>query len=163
MKRIDCSRTAAQKGFTIIELVLIIVILGILAVVVVEKWPSGMKEEAGAREFKRLFRLAQHKAITRPFTGTATAWGIVINNNRYTIQQGATGPADPEYQNRCLLDDCTMTLTGPAVWFNGLGEPIDSTGTLLTSGSGRTYIVGGTKLFTLCPETGYINEGNTCP
>lgn len=153
------SCAASQQGFTLTELVLIIVILGILAVVVVEKWPSGMKEEAAAKEFKRIFRLAQHKAMTRPFTGAASAWGIVISGNRYTIRQGASGAADPEYQNRCLLDDCGLALTGPSVWFNGLGEPIDTAGTPLTSG---TYTIGGTNQLTLCPETGYLNEGNGC-
>ncbi len=154
------SRTRYEQGFTLTELVLIIVILGVLAVVVVEKWPSGMKEEAAAKEFKRIFRLAQHKAMTRPFTGTANAWGFVIDSNRYTIQQGTAGPADPQYQNRCLLDDCDLTLTGPSVWFNGLGEPITSTGTPLSS---ATYTIGGANLLTLCPETGYLNEGGACP
>ncbi|HSR35965.1 MAG TPA: type II secretion system protein [Desulfurivibrionaceae bacterium] len=154
------SPAASQQGFTLTELVLIIVILGILSVVVVEKWPTGMREEAAAKEFKRIFRLAQHKAMTRPFSGAATAWGIVTNGNRYTIQQGAGGPADPAYQNRCLLDDCDMTLAGPSVWFNGLGEPIDTAGTPLSSG---TYLIGGTNRLTFCPETGYLNEGNSCP
>ena len=157
------SHAASEQGFTLTELVLIIVILGILAVVVVEKWPSGMKEEAAAKEFKRIFRLAQHKAMTRPFPGTANAWGIVIGSGRYTIRQGTGGAADPEYQNRCLLDDCDLTLTGPSVWFNGLGEPITSAGTPLTSADARTYVIGTTNSLTLCPETGYLNEGGTCP
>lgn len=157
------SPAASEHGFTLTELVLIIVILGILAVVVVEKWPSGMREEAATREFQRVFRLAQHKAMTRPFTTATTAWGMVVSNNRYTIQQGAGGPADPEYQNRCLLDDCAMTLTGPSVWFNGLGEPLNASGTPLTSTNPRLYSIGGTNTLTLCPETGYLDEGGTCP
>ena len=163
-----------QRGFTLIELVMVIVILGILSAVVYERWPTGMEEEAAAKEFKRAVRYAQHKAMTRQFT-TGDAWGIAVAGNRYTIQrqnancQLAAVAADPDqcaeetYRNRALNDSGSITLIGPSVWFNGLGEPLNAAGAPLTGANPRTFTVGGSTLLTLCPETGYLREGPTCP
>jgi MSHA pilin protein MshC len=169
-------KTNRQHGFTLIELVMVIVILGILSAVVYERWPVGMEEAAAAKEFKRAVRYAQHKAMTRQFTTAVAAWGIEVDNTHfsYTVKRAGAGgePAEATYFNRCLTTDaqpspnCNIPLAGPSVWFNGLGEPLDSTGAPLTSINPRTYTIGsGTnKLYlTLCPATGYLKEGNACP
>ncbi len=167
------NRTNRQRGFTLIELIMIIVILGILSAVVYVRWPVGMEEAAAVKEFKRAVRYAQHKAITRQFT-TAAAWGIEVDNAHfsYTVKRAGTGGeiAEATYVNRCLTTEaqpspnCNISLSGPSVWFNGLGEPLDSTGAPLTNTSPRTYTIGsGTNKLTLCPATGYLKEGDACP
>lgn len=145
-------------------MVLIIALLGILSVVAVIKWPSGLKEEAAAKEFKRAVRYAQHKAMSRSFSGAAGAWGLAIAANRYTIKRADNSEsAEQDYTNRLLLNDSAFTLTGPDIWFNGLGEPIKTSGALLSATDPRTFTINGTKQLTLCPETGFVRGGATCP
>lgn len=166
-----------MRGFTLIELIMVIVILSIMAVTAVVKWPSGLKEAAAAEEFKRAVRYAQHKAMTRDFdeTGGKKPWGIEVTNNQYTVKrQGAdctAGNADEcaaeDYRNRNLNNDTSASLTGnslAAVWFNGLGEPIAAdTRVPLTANPVTTFTItvdGGGTALVVCPQTGYI--GTSC-
>ena len=156
------------SGFTLIELVMIILLLSILSVAVVEKWPTGMDTEAAALEFKRAVRYAQHMAMTREFIA-GNAWGLFVDTatSKYTVQRRDGSEKVSDFSARSLLDKSAMTITGgPALpatglWFNGLGEPVsDNTATPLGA---VTYIVAGTENMTVCPQTGYIIRGATCP
>jgi MSHA pilin protein MshC len=153
-----------QRGFTLIELVMIIVILGILSAVAYERWPVGMEEAAAAKEFKRAVRYAQHKAMTRQFTTNAVAWGLTVNaNSSYTVQRiGGGEQAEPEYVNRCLNSDnpppCAIPLTVGSIYFNGLGEPLDAAGSPIAAA--MIFTVGAAPnahTVTVSPATGYVN------
>lgn len=141
-----------QPGFTLIELVMVIVILGILAVTVAVKWPQGLEERGAALELIRAVRYAQHKAMTRGYTTTNDAWGLVAAGNTYTIRRLDGGDqAEADYVNRTLPGK--VILVAGSVWFNGLGEPINSaTGQPLAVVT--TFNIGA-SLVTVQPETGY--------
>ena len=148
------SLLSAKSGFTLIELIMVIVILGVLSISVAINWPTGMDDEAARGELKRALRYAQHKAMTRRYPDAGSAWGFIVNGNLYTIQrQDATDQAEAEYINRSLLDDPGITLTGPNIYFNGLGEPIDGVGNPLLA---QTYTLNGGTTLTVSPETGYV-------
>lgn len=150
------------SGFTLIELIMTILLLSILSVAVVVKWPTGMDTEAAALEFKRAVRNAQHMAMTREFIA-GNAWGLYVAASQYTVQRQDGSEKVPDFSDRFLLENSSMTITGgPAtgLWFNGLGEPIDNTGAPLGI---VTYLIAGTENMTICPQTGYIIRGATCP
>ena len=150
-------RRSDMSGFTLIELILVIVILGVLSISVAINWPTGMEDEAAKGELKRALRYAQHKAMTRGYPGATEAWGFMVTGNQYTIKrQDDSDWAEAEYINRSLLDDPGITLTGspsPNIYFNGLGEPIDGGGNPLPA---QTYTINGGIAVTVSPETGYV-------
>lgn len=157
-------RTNRQRGFTLIELIMIIVILGILSATVYVRWPVGMEEAAAVKEFKRAVRYAQHKAMTRQFTTAAAAWGIKVDPHQYTLRRAdGTESAEAEYAGRCLNNDCNTSITPAApsvntfVYFNALGEPIDTDGNPLAADTIFTITAdgGGTKV-TVRQRTGYV-------
>lgn len=165
-------KKSRQQGFTLVELIMIIIILGILSVTAYVRWPVGMEDEAAVKELRRAVRYAQHKAMTRQYdeTSPGTAWGIAANGNRYTVQRQdadclpptATEAADPdrcaeeEYRGRALNDDNATTLSNTAVYFNGLGEPID-TATGLPLAADTVFTINGARTVTVVQETGYVN------
>lgn len=151
-----------QEGFTLIELVMIILLLGIISVSVAVKWPSGMQESAAVGEFKRAVRYAQHQAITREFTGIDSAWGISISGNQYTVQRRGTdcsscAAADcaADFCNRFLLENSSITITSGKIWFNGLGEPFDDSLLALSDTVFTITESSGTSV-TVYGETGYV-------
>lgn len=153
-----------QCGFTLIELVMIIVIIGILAATVYVRWPVGMEEDAAAKEFKRAVRYAQHKAMTRQFTNNTLAWGITVNaNSSYTVQRLGGGElAEQTYVNRCLNSEnpppCEIPLTSGSIYFNGIGEPLNAAGNPIAGAT--IFTIGAlpnTRTVTISPVTGYVN------
>ena len=155
-----------NQGFTLIELISIILLVGVISVVATAKWPGDMKEEAAAKEFKRAIRYAQHQAMTREYiTATSNPWGLVVNagGTRYSIQRVDGLEIVPDFNDRPLLDDGGITISpaGSSIWFNGLGEPTTSAGLPLNTNT--NFTIAGTENLFVCQQTGYVTEGGLCP
>ena len=159
----------ANQGFTLIELVSIIILIGILSVTAVARFPSGFEQNAAEKEMILAIRYSQHMAMTRQYSGIANAWGIVIDpvTNRYSVGQRNQACTNNNYCNRRVLDqniDITTNITGHSIWFNGLGQPFDDNNIPLTPGA-RLAIgpVGDCTALTISPETGFVQRGAGCP
>lgn len=151
----DIART--EPGFSLIELIMVIVLLSVLAVVAIIKWPAGLNEEAAVNEFKRAARFAQHQAMTRRYSAAGSAWGILVSGNQYTIKRQddsdtASDPGGSGYPKG--LPD-SLSITANSVWFNGLGEPIN-TSTGLPLATDTSFTINSSSNVTVFRETGYV-------
>lgn len=135
----EMKRFKNQQGFTLTELVTIIVILGILSVAVLPRFftVSEFEDRGSADQVKALLHFAQKTAIAQH------------RNVSVAISGGAASP------------DCTTTLSGgnltcavkstaptKTVTFDALGRPVPNVADSVT--------VGGTTL-TIEAETGYVH------
>ena len=164
-------KTGDDYGFTVIELLMTIVLLAIVAIAVGVKWPSGMAAQAAKMEFKQAVRMAQHMALTRQWSTSASAWSLTVAGNKYYVGRADAGCqvncANPECAeeamcNRFLQGDAASTIlpATASLLFNGLGEPINASGALLAN---TTFTIDGTEKLTVCAQTGYVLEGTSCP
>ncbi|MFW8601618.1 prepilin-type N-terminal cleavage/methylation domain-containing protein [Desulfobacterota bacterium M19] len=151
----------SSTGFSLVELILIIVLLGILSAAAYIKWPTGLNNRAAVLELTRVIRYTQHVAMTRVYD-PAHILRLKINADKYTITDGTTA-VSAEFNNQYLLGDSSITLTGITLYYNGLGEPVNSSGVVLNSITSPSFTVNGTSYLTVCPQTGYVLEGSTCP
>lgn len=128
-----------QRGFTLTELITIIVILGILAVAVLPRFftVSAFEDRGSADQVKSLLRFAQKVAIAQH------------RNVSVTLAQGAS-------------PDCTTTLTGGNLNCT-VKSALTGTGTYTFDALGRpspnaqaTLTIGGTTI-TIEAETGYVH------
>ena len=153
----------SESGFTLVELILIIILLGILSVTAYVKWPSGLDNQAALMEMKRAIRHTQHIAMTRAYD-VGNIWRLQIDNNEYTITNGNSDSVPAEFDGRNLLDSDTTTINSGAsldLYFNGLGEPIESDGDSFTGI--QTITINSNHPLTICPQTGFVKEGLSCP
>lgn len=158
-----------QQGFTLMELIMVIVLITVLAVTAAVKFPSGLDRDGAKLELKQAVRYAQHMALTREWRGSGDSWSITVSGNKYYVGRVSAGClsncnssecAEEGYCDRYLLGDSEMTLSDGQVLFNGLGEPIDISGNLAGN---TTFMVAGEHAVTVCSETGYVLDGGACP
>lgn len=153
------------RGFTIVELVVVIIVLGILASLAAPRFAgrSAFDERGYFDQVRTSLRYAQKSAVAmrREVCVTFTAASVTLSYNP-TVVPGAAcavavsqpGSADPY----AIPAPAGVALAFPnAVFrFNGLGQPVDNaTGAALPL---QTITVTGTsaRALTVQAETGYV-------
>jgi len=157
----------SQKGFTIIELIATLVLIGILTVVAVSRFINfGAEVVTGADTLKMHIRYAQTKAMN---SDDDTVWGIRCDGSSYWLFKGtdpskdiALLPEDEKYlnDNKINLTKKKISVTSFTVLFDNRGIPYSAypgtqwVGAAISvtpaSGSGTTVTVN------ITPLTGYI-------
>jgi Tfp pilus assembly protein FimT len=159
-------------GFTVIELVMIMVIVGILAAVIVVRWDFDyIKLYSATRKVAGDIRYTQKLAITNQ-----TRAGIEFNTNGYSVYNDttvlppyppATSPGDScstdplnnfvvdFTQSRCSnYSGVTLSFTTSVIAFNSLGTPVDAAGTPFGTNQTITLSYSGLTPKTITIETG---------
>lgn len=130
-----------QAGFTTIELIMVMVIIGVLAAVAAAKWPTNIEARPTALQLVEDIRLAQSLSMNRGggFSIERTA------TDQYRLLDGGTLHGTARTTEASLAD---FTLR-----FDGLGRPTDGGGTPLTSDT-TINVAGGTASVTVRAQTG---------
>jgi len=151
----------AVAGFTLLELVFIIVILGVLAKVAMMKLvaPATMTLPTQAQSLADLIRRAQNLAVVR---GQRMSVSVATPgaNGRVVVACAASAPCNTD-TSLTLSQGVVVGSTG-TIYFNSLGLPVTSAGTALASDTSFTlsYPTGSTNAtytLTVAALTGRIS------
>ena len=150
-----------SPGFTLMEMVLVMVLLGILSVAAFMMWPRGMKEEGDRFEVKHAMRFAQHLAMTRPYE-PGNPWGFKVEpgGRTYSVlkKDGSQYALDPTTGNDMkeipLNGGGQLVCDKDAIWFDRFGTPLDDTSLSPIASPFKCLVAG--RTIKVYPETGYV-------
>ncbi len=171
--------TSRQHGFTIVELVIVIVLMGILAGVAVPRFfdRRGFDAASYAEQLKAQLRFAQKTAIAggRLVYVQVSSGGIVLAYDAafssYLLAPGKTNSGSSSTVALCGGDTTRacegvppgLTLSGALTfYFDANGQPFLTTNippTLTSTFATRTFTLagdGGSRSVTVAAETGYV-------
>jgi prepilin-type N-terminal cleavage/methylation domain-containing protein len=134
-----------EDGFTLIEIIMVIVIIGILAFVAIQKFSakSDISLATAASMIRSDIRSVQALAMAKH-----TAKSMTFASNIYTFDD----LSGTKTRNLANIFDAQLTITAPAtIGFNSLGEPTAGYGSSITITTGSS-----TKTLTVLRYTGKV-------
>jgi prepilin-type N-terminal cleavage/methylation domain-containing protein len=122
-----------QSGFTLVELIMVLVIMGALSAVAMSKFNrNSFDVAAAAGELVQAIRYAQDKSMSH---SGAADYRVVITGSGYTVDQGVatpvthpiTGAANYTRTWADITLDTTVTISFDSYGDPGLGAPVTIT------------------------------------
>lgn len=159
-----------NKGLTVIELIIVVVIIGILAVTAGPAFfgRQGIDEFLFQTRLEGVLRLQQQKAMQ----DTTNCYAVIIDGNRFAATDDCDAVAiqDPlanrgqgisltEANDAKLAISSTAAVLPYLIKFNGLGCPIEAPNDCDTAVNHQLTIVGNSTLYVCVNSQGYIAKG----
>ena len=164
MTRTSGIRSTAEFGFTLVELVAIIVLVGLLAFTAIPRMPGpSLGVDAQAEQLAADIRYTQSLAMTRGdryrINLTAASYQITDSTGTNPEIHPGTSSTNPVLLDAVSLSGYNPPLTSNYVAFDGRGIPytVYNATTAMTSSASITLTGGGaTRVVVISPETGRV-------
>ena len=156
MSRLFVPVRASQRGFTLLELMVMIAILGILSAYAVMKIksPASLTLLSQADTLASDLRRAQSLAYTSGRRMSFTVSAGTIGTYAAVCSTGTT-PCSSDFTG--VLAHSVVLGSSPVLYFNTIGQPLDNAGVLRTSAASYTLSYdGSTKTVSVAAQTGLV-------
>jgi len=153
-RNVDVSRRASGRGFTLTELVVVIMVLGALAVVALPRFAdqTDFTAQGTADQAASALRYAQKAAIAARSDVLVT-----FGANGFTVCFAPAGSCTSDVVDPtrgaalAVSGDASVTVSGSSFSFDALGRPSAGATAVTVSGGGLT------RTLTVEAETGYVH------
>jgi MSHA pilin protein MshC len=153
-----------QRGFTLIELIMVMVLLGILAAYAAPRIFNRADFDARGMEdmtmaylrFAQKTAIAQRRTVCLTLTTSGISMQVSTAANTYGCAS-ATALNGPDGKSALSVSGAAYSTVPSSFSFDGLGQPVNSSGVALTSA--QTFVVsGGGRTITVEAGTGYVHD-----
>jgi MSHA pilin protein MshC len=160
-----------MRGFTLVELVMVMIVTGVLAVAVIPRFfnrqdfqDKGFYDETLAiLRYGQKAAIAQRRTVCVTFTNTTVTLRIAANPSPATCITGTPDSSTVDLMSPTGVSPFVVTAKGSAAFvgapisfkFNSLGQPLAANDTLLAAA--QTFTVSGVGNITVEAETGYVH------
>lgn len=148
-----------QSGFTLLEMMMVVIVIGVTAAVITPRWlENDLDVDATARQLQNDIRYAQGLAMTRGqrhrvYFDVATAYRIA-NNTGTTVTHPLDADGSVEFGNGVTL--VSNGFTSGYVAFDGRGVPYNGATAIAANTSVQLSKSGTTRTVQVVPRTGYV-------